>query len=134
MCGRRNRTVPGAGGNARRESTWPANERLGAAAHLLQKEIAAVRNAAIKRDGCEVRAAFTLVRGPICDVGHERAGGALQAAEKRVVSADRTNLAVIVAAFRTEMHQLQQAAEVAGADLIAGEAGHFAHAVRNLDA
>lgn len=105
------------------------NNELQAICDLLSEEVAAVGNSPVERNSRKVGAAFALLLGPCCNRRHRLSRYSAQDVEQAVVSADCTDFATIVAAFRAEANELKQALEIFRVEIPAFDAGNFTHAL-----
>lgn len=125
-------------GGGRGSQPWSTNMKAGDASgtldNLLDQEVAAVRDAPIQGHGGEIRAAGTFTLGPLGSSWKQLQADRVQSAEDGVVGADSSNIDLIVALFRAELHQLKQAMEIVCGKAGAGDAGDFADAVGKFNA
>jgi len=107
-------------------------EDLQSVGHLLREEIAAVRNAAVERDGCEVGATLPFLLRPGGDPRKDRAGDSVEHIHQPVISPDNSNFVLILPAFRAQADQLQQSLEILRRHVLVRDSGGFPNAVRKL--
>ena len=100
---------------------------------LLGEEVTTVGNPTVERYGREVRTAFAFLLGPRCNRRNGLSRDATENIEQAIVSADRANLAAVVAAVRAEPDKLKEAMKIFAVEIPALNTGNFPHAFGEFD-